>query len=57
MFWKFSNWSYFSKQEEEASVRAHLIQLESQGAEANIPSTYKIQINNTNFNVVNVYDI
>ncbi|CAL9008477.1 unnamed protein product [Prunus brigantina] len=44
-------------EEEEASVRAHLIQLESQGAEANIPSTYKIQINNTNFNVVNVYDI
>ncbi|KAH0979221.1 hypothetical protein GBA52_006398 [Prunus armeniaca] len=39
--------------EEEASVRAHLIQLESHGAEANIPSTYKIQINNTNINVVN----
>ncbi|VVA10910.1 PREDICTED: QWRF [Prunus dulcis] len=43
--------------EEEASVRAHLIQLESQGAEANIPSTYKIRINNTDINVVNVYDI
>ncbi|PQQ04332.1 QWRF motif-containing protein 7 [Prunus yedoensis var. nudiflora] len=43
--------------EEEASVRAHLIQLESQGAEANITSIYKIQINNTNINVVNVYDI